>query len=1010
MTKFHSSAKATKTRQASRSNALFKPITGKRSSSFVRPLKSALSRLREQQQPDTRSLMPFGYGMVKVEPIRAFREIDSQGRLQTIEVLSGDQIDGVVFYAVQGSSKGIIYPGSYLPGGTDSFPGNLRDNGTINDGRYSGNKQGRADPNGSIIRLFAGTQQQPDQEMVSRTGLGANSIGRGISYLWTQMVFQEGRFDGDPTYEAVIRARKCVDPRDVTINSTFDLLPKQFSINPYIHIFDYLVRPTERGGLGVPVDLIDATTFGQSATWSEAVVDSVQFSATAVLTTRTNQNTGTPPVNTNHILEFEESICPFEYGDVVQINLTSGQSAPSNLSTNTNYFVIPIRPLVGDFQFPGIALAASLEDSLQGISIPQGTRTTDITVTKVGEVRFQSSVSYVAGEDILESLLESCGANLFLNDGRIAITQQSFPDEQDIETVDLGELIGPFAISTSLDPDERVTGLSGSFRSVRTLFQETAYPTVTGGGLFQQQDNDEAVIGEFDLPNTPKASIANRLATVRLRRLRQETSVAFSGDLSLLRLKPNTVFSMEFPKYRLDSQTTFEVRSQTVALSIDNDVPSFSIDIEARQLESTTYDLDATNEEFLASADIPGLSSPFEVSPPGTPEIEEALFRTRPGAGVRASATLTWLASPSLFVTRYEVSFKKSSATVFTFQTETPDTTITITDLEPGFYDFRVVAINSIGRRSNPEDAEVTNFQIAGLSARPSALTNFTGGVIGAAHVQLQWDRSTDLDVLQGGSIEIRHDPAVSGAVARDSVFLREDTGSQTTLSLPFAQGTYFLRAQDSSGQFSDPVSWSTQDRRPVDVAQIPVAGVLTDTGGFTLQEDNTFPSTDPNNTLIFVTDHLELPLEDTLDDEADFDAIADMDTVGGGSVSPSGLYFFSTDVELSEARRVLVEAVISAEVFDLTASLDDEADFDQIPNVDSVAAALLEPGLVTSEIQVRFSQGTVASDTFGPWEPIITQFIQARSFQFRVLARSFSPTANTRITQARVRMRDVPL
>lgn len=1006
--RFRTSADATRAAQTSRSNSLARPITARRADRIVQPLKRALARIREED-PSTPPSHFYGYGLVQLETVRRFREIDSQGRLHLIDVIACDEIEDVLAYVIDAQSTGIVFPGN--------FPGQVRTaDDIITSGRFSGvGPLGRLPLNNSQIRLFKGDQNQADPELVAQTTVDDGFVGRGISYVWSRFTFQEGRFNGDPTIKVIAKSRKVVDPRNATSVDTFDSLSKSFSINPYRFVFDFLVRPRDLGGAGVPLDRVDIDTFATMANWAEMLVDTFQFSKTAILTTDTNKQFGTPPNATNHLFEFNESVAPFQYGDVVQITVGSGQVLPSNLSTGTNYFVIPVRHQVNDFQLPAVALADSLESALNGVSIPQGTRTTDIILTKTQEIRYQSGVVYRAGDDILPDLLRSCGARIFLNNGKISITRQFFPDSSEIESVDINDLIGTIALSTRDNADDRATALSGTFSSITNLFIPRSYPVVSGGGVFAGQDGIEQ-IRSFDLPFVAKASVAQRLATVELRRRRQELTVAYSGSLDLFRLFPGTICTVDFPRYNLDDQTTFQIEDQTVFLEVSGEEASYRINIEARQLESTTFDLDASAEQFVESARIPGLENPFEVQAPGTPQVQEELFQTRTGAGVRSRAILTWTASPSLFITRYIVTFRRVGVTSFTALADIPSTdlTATIPDLEPGFYDFRVVAVNSVGRRSDDEGAQALNVQIIGLAARPATPTGFAGQVVGTATALLNWDRSVDLDVREGGFVEIRHDNLITSASAQNSVLLRRDVGGQGATDVPFKQGTYFLRFEDSTGQFSEPASWSTQDRRPVATAQIPngVTSILEDTAGFTIQEDSTFPSTNPGNTLIFVTDHLELPLQDTFDDVADVDAEADFDAIGGGDTEQSGLYFFSTDIELDGVRRVLVEAILATEVFDLSASIDDEPDFDQIPDVDSVAAVLLQPGLATAEIQVRFSTGTIASDTFGPWERVDTQFFDARSYQFRVLAERdpAAPTVNIRVNQARIRMRAVPL
>lgn len=1003
---FSTSADLTRISQSSRAARLARSITAKRADRFVRPLKEALSRVKEDD-PDTPPNRPFGYGLVEMETTRVFREIDAQGRLHVVDLIQADEIDGVLGYVTQSAQgRGFVYPGS--------FPGNIRDGDDIVvSGRFSGTGvRGNLPPNGTLMRLFTGGQSEADAELVAQTSVDAKFIGKGLAYVWSRFVFQDGKFDGDPTVNAYVRSRRVVDPRDVSIDPTltFEDLPQRFSINPILFIFDYLVRPKILGGAGLPLSLIDIATFAPAATWAEELVDTQPFSHVAELTTDSNKQLGTPPMHTNHLLEFNRETAPFQYGDVINFSVTDGQTLPANVSTSTDYYVIPVKPAVNDFQFPAVAVADSLENALAGVSVPLGNRVSDITVTKVKEVRLQAGVTWRSGEQVLERMFQTCGCRPYLADGKIAINSQMALDADDVEAVALDELIGTIAVSPKQDNDDRATALSGTHRSLVNLFIPRSYPLVSGGGVFEAQDGERR-LRQFNLPFVPKASIAQRLATIELRRRRQEKTLAFSGDLSLYRLTPGKIFSLDFEKYGLDADTTFQVTDQTLALRVQDDAPFFLVNIEARQLELATFDLDLSAEELVEAIRIPGLQNPGELEAPSAIQVAENLYRTRRGSGVKVKVTLTWAPSPSLFLRGYRVSFRQTGNVDYLFLAETPDTRIEIDDLEAGLYDFQVQAVGTTGARSE-EAAELTNHRIQGLAAKPATPTGFTGQVIGSASVLLRWTQSVDLDVIEGGSIEILHSPLISGAEVQNSVYLDGDIGEQISMFLPFKQGTYFLIMRDSSGQRSDAASWSTQSRRPVGTAQIPngTTGVPEDDAGFTLQEDSTFPSTHPDNTLIFDTDHLELPLQDTMDDEADFDAIVDIDLVGGGAVSPEGEYYYSTDLEFDQVYRFLVETVLDIEPFDLTSSLDDEPDFDQIPDVDKVAAATLAPGLVTAEHQIRFSSGTVASDTFGPFEQIDTQYIEARSMQFKVVARTNSETTNLRINQARVRVRRVDL
>lgn len=1025
MTNYQPSADTTAAQPTNQSNALSVPITGRRQDRLVPPLRAVFDRLRNQDDTVSQPHQ-YGYGLIEMQCTRVFRQVTDDGRLHVIDLIQGDIIDGVNSYLITADGRiGRVFPSAYTatgPGGDAGVPGNIDEVGTNNprgtvlSGRFSGTGRFGEDPNnGSQIRLYDGTQNAADADLVAQTALEDTFIGRGLSYIWGRFTFREGEFSGDPDPITVYaRSRKIVDPRDASSSTVFADLAQSFSVNAYCILFDYLTRPESLGGLGVDLDLLDLPSFQAGATLNETVVTTIAFSKRAILTTRTNQDLGVAPINTNHLLEFNEAVTPFEFGDVVRLNPDAGQELPSGLSSGVDYHVVPIRPIVGLFQVTAIALASSFENALAGITIPQGTRSTDINVTKVGEIRYHTGIVYRGGDNIIEQLLNSCGARFFLKDGKIAVTRQVYPEAGDIEAVGLDELIGRIALSTSIEPDDRATSLVGSFTGLSNLFIPRDYPEVSGGGTFVEADGED-LLRPFNLQAVGKNTVAQRLARVELLRRRQELSVSFAGDLALFRLRPGTVCTLDFPRYGLDANTPFEVRNQVIFLRVSGDQPSLNIDIQGRQLESTTFDLNVDEETFLAEASIPGINSPFEVAGPSNVTVNEELFQTRLGAGVRARVILTWDQSESLFVTRYEIFLRRTGTETFFPQGEVPATDLNfeINDLEPAAYDFLVVSVNSVGRRSGTGEGRADDVTIQGLSAPPSAPTTFRGQVIGAATVLLRWDRTTDLDVREGGFVEIRHSPLITGAEAQDSTFLDTDVGGQTSITVPFKQGTYFLRFEDSTGQFSEPAEWSTQDRRPVGIAFLPAGLGLpldetnTDPDAFSIQEDNTFPGTfDATTPLVLVSGALELPLSNTFDDVVDVDAETDFDVIGGGTVEPLGIYNFSTSIQLDTRTLLLVESVLAAEVFDLSTSIDGVPNMDLVASIDQVGAVLLIPGLATAEIQVRFSDDPIASDNFGPWETIDTQFIEALSWQFRLVQTSTQPTVNIRTTQARIRLR----
>lgn len=1181
---------------------------GRRAGEIVGELRSALEAARAGDS-DVSLQRPFGYGLVQIEPVRVFREIDRFGRLHVVDVVSGDQIDGFFAVIIDAAETSFIFP--------DQKPDELDEDGNIILGRFA--------DKGNIIRLYDGTQTDADSLLVADTSASNQFIGSNCAYIYSRWTFEQGLFNGDPTLRCIVRARKTVDPRQVTdlpetvpvtatgldgwvsrvdggtipvtegsnrlvvvavhvegtdssptavtignepmilqeagdtgsgfgsfaaiftmdeagllqrdndqiavtvsgsINSdniqiasvvyenidqstpvfhtdssaddtsstaaaplmltdqrgiivalfggsgsvgvgdidvswdnitprieidgdsstmsvsasatdgndvsptpvpaatilrsvivsialtpsadelagpfnSFEALPKRFSSSPVIQAYDFLLRPHDRGGAQVPFELVDHDSFADYADFADEAVTTQQSTATAILTTTSNL------VGFNRLLEFQQAITPFQYGDIVRVSGANGADLPAGLSGSIDYHVIPVRHAIGETTLPAIMLAETLEQAWSGDFVSIGTRFTDIEVSKRNDVRFSSNFAYSAGERVLDDLLLACGASLYLNNGKIAITGQQFPDSSKISLVNQDDVLSEVALAPALGADEVATSIVGSHCSLKNLFLKRDYPEASGGGVFEALDGKRTA-KRFNLDYVSKPSVGQRLALVELRKRRQPKTVAFTGSLSLFRLKPGQVFSMDFEQLALDENTTFQVQDQTIFVNFSNDVPFIGVEVIGRQLESTTYNLALDDEDFVEDVNIPGLDSPFAIAQPIGLTATESLFEAREGGGLKARVTLSWIAPNDQFVENYVVSYKTTSAEDFIFLAPTVDLKVQIDDIVPDNYIFRVRSVNSIGRRSDP--TEITQ-QIQGLKAPPDDPVNFIGNVVGDASVFLSWDLSQDLDVRQGGFVEIRHDPDIAGGKENGSIIIRTTDGGQSGDFSPFKTGTYYIRFQDSTGNYSGFSSWSTQDRRPVGEAD-PLPGEAL-VNGFTIEEGPAFGSLVGGNTMVKNGSLIELPFEDTWDDEADVDAITDVDAVGGGGVVPEGVYQFTAgtgEIELTESTRLLVETVLIMQLTDTSDNLDLVQDIDAVDDIDDVGASAVLAGLGTAWIETRVSQDTIADDTFGPWERVDTAIFSHRSYQFRVQARSFADTVNVQITKASVRMRAIPI
>jgi hypothetical protein len=180
--------------------------------------------------------------------------------------------------------------------------------------------------------------------------------------------------------------------------------------------------------------------------------------------------------------------------------------------------------------------------------------------------------------------------------------------------------------------------------------------------------------------------------------------------------------------------------------------------------------------------------------------VVETLYQTNKASGVKARATLSW-SEPSGGVEpqNYKVEYYRDlDGANYNLLGFTSGTTYIFDDVRAGGYHFRITPISWFNYAGT---ALVGTTNILGLSAIPNDPTGFTSKVTDSG-ILLTWDKPTDLDVLSGGTSEIKY-------VRKDYVLPKWETaqtlvsnigGLTTTATVPTAPGYYLIKHFDSSG------------------------------------------------------------------------------------------------------------------------------------------------------------------------------------------------------------------
>ena len=188
---------------------------------------------------------------------------------------------------------------------------------------------------------------------------------------------------------------------------------------------------------------------------------------------------------------------------------------------------------------------------------------------------------------------------------------------------------------------------------------------------------------------------------------------------------------------------------------------------------------------------------------PDTPTsltIVEELYETNRASGVKARANISF-SDPmgGVEAREYRVEYYRTEDdTVYKLLGYTVGTSFVFNDIRAGNYSFRITPISWFDYEGTPL---VGTKVILGLNKIPEDPTGFTGKVTDSG-ILLNWNTPADLDVVSGGTTEIRfvRDDAVSPSWEIAQPVASKISGSTTTATLPIAPGYFLIKHVDSSG------------------------------------------------------------------------------------------------------------------------------------------------------------------------------------------------------------------
>jgi hypothetical protein len=573
--------------------------------------------------------------------------------------------------------------------------------------------------------------------------------------------------------------------------------------------------------------------------------------------------------------------------------------------------------------------------------------------------------------DVLEELLAPGGGALVYTAGQYRLYGGAY--QAPAFSLTAADLASDVEVVTEPPRREIFNSVRGNYIEPNAFWQAHPFPPFEWLSFIAQ--DGEQIWRELELPFVLDATRAHRISAQLLQRSRQGVTVKVAVKYANLDLSVWQMVGMTLPDLGWD-----EKPFRVIGWSFSPESGLITLTMQEEQIASYAWSFDdvVNTPEFPDTT----LVDPFATPAPIGLAVSEELYVTRDGAGVRTKALLTWAPPAFPFVTSYDVEFKPADDAAWRAAGGVVEPRGEVLDLQAGTWDFRVRARTAVAAGAW---ATLRRY-IGGLAATPpAAVSGLSLATIGGLAF-LRWDRTDELDVRVGGHYEIRHSPETVGATWTGATSIGEAvTGEASFALLPLKEGTYFIRAVDAGGVYGAEASITAAQATALAFANVT-----------TVTDDPTFSGAKTGTVVISST--LRLDSSGLVDLEADFDAISNLDRLGG--VLAEGSYAFSGGIDLTTVRNVRLTSRLLSVVDDQNDQWDDRVDaFDAWTTLDGVFG-----GEADAWVEARQTDDDPAgSPTWSAWRRLDSGEFRARAFQFRLIARSYDTAFNIHVSELSV-------
>ena len=598
---------------------------------------------------------------------------------------------------------------------------------------------------------------------------------------------------------------------------------------------------------------------------------------------------------------------------------------------------------------------------ISAANICDQTVTNAATASPATSTRYTCNGSFttqVTPYDTFTNLVSAMGGKIWYGQGKWRIKPAYWTAPvMDINNDDFRSGIG---VSTRHSRRDNFNTLAGTFRGSESDWQITDYPSVTNAA-FLAADNGEESVADVPLTFTAFSLEASRLGLIALEANRQQLTVSASFGLRTLELEIGDNVRITNTRFGWTNKE-FEVQSWSFGLT---DALDLQVDMVLRETAETIYD--QTYDGVMYERDNTTLPSAFDV-----PLVGMTLSTSLRSTNQTVVAVLdVQLAATSVFIDKYEVQYKLSTATDYIALGSGSGLNYELIYTSDATFDIRARAVNTFGIRG--AYTETLNYGARPFAAPPADVTSISANINQTTAV-LSWSPVPDLDLSHYEIRFTRDTPAIWS----NSVLLVDKVARPaTSVTVASQTGTYLIKAVDKL------------DNKSVNAIGTTVAISAGDTIGLnsiaTITESPTFAGTKTNTTVI------------------------DGNSLSLTSGQAEGTYDFNSVFDLGATYTSYVESFIDILQLNYANLFDDPTEsFDLREGLFDGDPAAYDGSTAVVQVATTLNDPTSATATFTPFNALSAGSYSARGYKFRAVLTTNNLDVAPKITNLQVKI-DMP-